>query len=57
MSDDVMHGIFKIHTIVDDGVLSNDAVLSRVCLNDFELYCSHGSTDQESIALADWSVG
>lgn len=49
--------ILRIHTIVDDGVLSDDAVFGRISLNDFELYCSHRSANQESVAFSDRSVG
>jgi hypothetical protein len=41
---------------VDDGILCDDTELWRVDLDNLELHLSHATTDNEKVALADWSV-
>ena len=42
---------------MDDCVRRNDAVGSRVCFNDLDLYCSHATTHTEDVTLLDGTVG
>jgi hypothetical protein len=42
---------------VDDGVLSDDAVLGGVDLDDFELYLPHAAAHDEQVALSNGPVG
>ena len=52
-----MNGICDgTHTGVDDSILGDDAVLSRVRFNDLELDGPHSTTNEEGVALADRSI-
>ena len=41
---------------VNDCVWSNDAKWCRISLDDFELDCSHATTDNKCVTFMDWSV-
>ena len=41
---------------MDDGVLCDDTVFRRVSFNDLEFHCSHATTDEERVTLANRAV-
>ena len=47
----------SVRTGVDDGVLGDNTVFSRVGFDDLEFHRSHTTTDEESVALAEGAVG
>ena len=44
-------------TSMDNSVLSDDAELRRVRLDDLELHRAHAAANEESVSLADGAVG